>query len=299
MRWTRWTRWLMAALVLPASTSAQRLIDLPAHTTATAEAAIAGLPAVFWNPAGVTAAPYQGAALAMNLSTPNAVGVSGIIAAGAYRTARLTFAAAWEHVGINNIPQTEDSPTESGEFSLGEDHFSLVAAHELKPGIQVGATAQYIHDDLSGSSGTLALGAGIQARATVAWPTTAGAYVVNEGDEVIWKAGLETSLPQWFGSSYRANLSYGIGRGAHSNAVDYRLAAGLDVLERASLSAGVTRHAGAGEIDWAPLLAASLRLNRYTLGAVRESLAGDFGATYSFRLQVGIGPCTTCVKAMK
>src|SRR6185369_363630 len=117
MGWTRWTRCQLAVLVLPAAASAQRLIDLPAHTTATAEAAINGLPAVFWNPAGVSASPYQGAALAMNLNTPNAVGVSGILAAGAYRTSRLTFAAAWEHVGIDNIPQTEDSPTEAGQLS--------------------------------------------------------------------------------------------------------------------------------------------------------------------------------------
>ncbi len=289
MRSTRWTAWAFTAITLPAAAGAQRLIELPVHTTATAEAAVSGVSALFWNPAGLSAGSYRGAAMVMNLVTPTAVGVSGIIGGGVYRSDRLTLGAAWEHVGIDNIPMTEESPTEAGQFSLGEDHFTVAAAHALRPGVQVGATAHYIRDDLDGSSAVLALGAGAQAQIKFPWSTTVGAFVLNEGDEVVWSAGIDAGLPPVFGPSYHVHVSYGAGRDAHSAEIDHRIAAGIDLLERATVSAGVTRQTGAGTSSWQPLLAASLRLNRYTLGVARESLAEDFGATYSFRLQVGIG----------
>jgi hypothetical protein len=67
------------------------------------------------------------------------------------------------------------------------------------------------------------------------------------------------------------------------------LATELEWSERVMVSAGLTREPDIDTAHWAPILAASLRLNRYTLGIVRENLVNDFGATYSFRLQVGLG----------
>ena len=290
MRATRWSAWVLASMMIPANAMAQRLVEIPIHTTATADAVVTGLSALFWNPAGLSAAPYRAGVMVLSLNTPSAFGVTGIVAGGAYRNDRLTVGAAWEHVGIDDIPETEDSPTEAGEFALGEDHFTVAAALGLRPGIGVGAVAHYIRDDLSDSNGFLALGAGVLASLKLPWPATVGAFVLNEGDEVLWSAGAEAALPNWFGPSYTLSLSYGTGRDAHSSDLDHRIAARFDWTERASLSAGVTRLAGGGDTDWAPLVAASLRLTRYTLGVVRESLAQDFGATYSFRLQVGIGP---------
>ena len=290
MRALRWSAWALASIIVPASAAAQRLVEIPIHTTATADAVVTGLSALFWNPAGLSAAPYRGGAMVLSLNTPSEFGVTGIVGAGAYRNDRLTVGAAWEHVGIDDIPETGDSPTEAGEFSLGEDHFTAAAALELRPQISVGAIAHYIRDDLDDSNGILALGAGMQARVKLLWPATVGAFVLNEGDEVLWSAGAESALPPWFGPSYNLFLSFGTGRDAHSSELGHRIAARFDWADRASLSAGVTRQAGSGNVDWAPLLAASLRLTRYTLGVVRESLAQDFGATWSFRLQVGIGP---------
>jgi hypothetical protein len=290
MRALRWGAWTLASIILPASAGAQRLVDIPIHTTATADAVVTGLSALFWNPAGLSVAPYRGSALVLSLNTPSEFGVTGIVGAGAYRNDRLTVGAAWEHVGIDDIPETGDSPTEAGEFSLGEDHFTAAAALALRPQISVGAIAHYIRDDLDDSSGIVALGVGFQARMKLLWPAAVGAFVVNEGDEVVWSAGAESALPPWFGPSYSLFLSYGTGRDAHTSELDHRIAARFDWADRASVSAGVTRQTGAGDVDWAPLLAASLRLTRYTLGVVRESLAQDFGATWSFRLQVGIGP---------
>jgi hypothetical protein len=289
MRALRWSGWALASIVIPATATAQRLVEIPIHTTATADAVVTGLSALFWNPAGLSAAPYRAGVMVLSLNTPSEFGVTGFVAGGAYRSDRLTIGGAWEHVGIDDIPETGDSPTEAGEFSLGQDHFTLAAALVLRPGIGVGAVAHYIRDDLGDSNAILALGAGVQANINLPWPTVLGAFVLNEGDEVLWSAGAESALPKWFGPSYTLSLSYGTGRDAHSSDLDHRVAARFDWTDRASLSAGVTRLAGGGTSDWAPLMAASLRLNRYTLGVVRESLAQDFGATYSFRLQVGIG----------
>src|SRR5688572_33059373 len=101
MRSLRWSAWALASMMVPAGVAAQRLVDIPIHTTATADAVVTGLSALFWNPAGLSAAPYRAGVMVLSLNTPSALGVNGIVAAGAYRNEQLTVDAAWEHVGID------------------------------------------------------------------------------------------------------------------------------------------------------------------------------------------------------
>ncbi|HSL69295.1 MAG TPA: hypothetical protein VK864_03595 [Longimicrobiales bacterium] len=280
----------LAAVLWPLAGSAQRLLELPVRTEATADAVITGLPAIFWNPAALTVKPYRGAGMVLNVRTPSELGLSGIVGAAAIQTERLTVGVAWEHVSVDDITQTDDSPVDPiGNLSIGEDRFTLAAAHEFRPAFSVGATARYARDDIEGTDATLALGAGVLFALSGPLEARLGAMVLNERDEAGWNAGAEIRLPPWFGEPYRLNLSYGAGEDAHAFGIAHRVAGRLDWEQRAAVSFGMTREPGSDDAEWQPLLAASLRLNRYTVGVARESLSAGFGATYAFRLQIGLG----------
>ena len=117
-----------------------------------------------------------------------------------------------------------------------------------------------------------------------------GAYALREADAVLWGAAFEVRLPRFAGPAYDIGLAYGAQTDARESSPQHRVAALFEWDQHASVSAGLTRQPEHDGSNWAPILAASLRLNRYTLGVVRESLVHDFGATYTFRLQVGLGP---------
>jgi hypothetical protein len=280
----------LAAIVWPCAGHAQRLLELPVRTEAVADAVVTGLPAIFWNPAALSVTPYRGSAMVLNVRTPSELGLSGIVGAGAIQTERLIIGVAWEHVSVDEITQTDDSPIDPvGTLSIGEDRFTLAAAHQFRPAFSVGATARYTRDDIDGTDATLALGAGVLFAFATPLETRIGALVLNEGDEAGWSAGAEARLPPWFGAAYRLNVSYGAGEDAHAFGIAHRVAGRLDWEQQAAVSFGMTREPSSDDAEWQPLLAASLRLNRYTVGVARESLSAGFGATYTFRLQIGLG----------
>ncbi|MGH7466404.1 MAG: hypothetical protein ACRENP_00310 [Longimicrobiales bacterium] len=283
---------VMLNTVIPAVGHAQRLVDWPVRTSALPDAIVTGAAATFWNPAGLTTGNYRAQVLVVNLRTPESLELRGLAAAGALQLDRTILAAGLEHVGIDDFTRTDDSPSGPGaeEFDLGENHFTLAAAHRVSPAFTVGASARYTRDNLNETDPVVGVGAGFNGTFTLPWRVQVGAYAGSEADELAWAAGAEVELPSFLGDPYRIGLSYGAQADARVVGPVHRLAARFDWKERGSVSAGLAREPDVLQAHWTPVLAASLQLNRYTLGVVRENLVSDFGATYTFRLQIGLGP---------
>lgn len=291
MQDARWIITLTMVGLLPSGALGQRLADWPVRTSALPDAIVQGTGAVFWNPAGLSAGRYRGNAMIINLRAPQTLDLTGLASAGSLRFERTVLAAAYEHVGINGFTRTDDSPggPEAVKFDLGEDHFTLAAAHQVGRGFAVGAVARYARDDLSETDAAIGLGAGFMAEPELPLRPLLGAYALSESDDVVWGAAIELRLPALLGPDYQLGLAYGAQGDAHVQTPVHRFTTRIDWDSRASVSAGLTREPDFDGARWAPMLAASLRLNRYTLGVVRENLVNDFGASYAFRLQVGLG----------
>ena len=283
---------VMAGLAAGAEqAAAQRLLKWPVRTSAAADAIVTGPTATFWNPAAVSVGAHRTEALIVNLRTPEELALNGIAAAVAHRLERTVLAVGYEHVGVDGVTQTTSSPIDATtQLELGEDHFTLAAAHEVGPSLTVGATARYARDNISGTDPSVALGAGFLAQLDLPLSPRVGGYAVSEVDDLHWAGAAEITLPTWLGDAYRFGASYGTAwDDAGAGFLTHRLSGQAAWRERAMVSAGLAHDGSSEGPSWQPLLAASLRFNRYTLGVARETLSGDFGATYSFRLQVGIG----------
>lgn len=291
MRWMK-SLPLIACLVLwPEPGTAQRLLKWPVRTSALADAIVPGPTATFWNPAALSVGGHLTEAMVVNLRTPEELALSGIAAAIAHRLDRTILAVGYEHVGVADITQTAGSPFEATtQLNLGEDYFTLAAAHQVRPALRVGATARYARDNISGTDPSLTLGAGFLAQLDLPLSPSLGGYALSEADHLNWAGAAEIILPSWLGDAYRFGTSYGAAwEDAGAGFLTHRVSGQAAWRDRASVSAGLAREGSSDVAGWEPVLAASLRFNRYTLGVARESLSGDFGATYSFRLQVGLG----------
>lgn len=285
-------RVLMAAALLmlsAAPTAAQRLLNWPVRTSALPEAVTSGAGAVFWNPAGAAvAAGSRAEAMVVNLRTPADLGLNGIALAALGVFERTVLALGYEHMGLDPITETTTSTEAVGEINLGEDRFTLAASRQVNRALHAGATARYTRDNLEGTESVMAFGAGLLLNLNTVLSPRLAVYAVTEAEQVAWGAGAEVRLPAWLGEAYPIGAAYGVvdlGDGL----LGQRATALLGWKDLVSVTGGLVREGTAAEASWQPALAASLRINRYTLGVLRESLSNDFGATYSFRLQVGIG----------
>ena len=102
-----------------------------------------------------------------------------------------------------------------------------------------------------------------------------------------WSGGVEFALPPW--DDIAGRIGYGVRGGDALPGAEHRVALGATWRSLVSITAGVMSGSGGEGRSWEPTLGASLHVNRYELGVLRESLANDFGAAYSFRLRVGFG----------
>jgi len=284
--------WTLALIGLAASfeaATAQRLMDAPVRVTAHPDALVTGPAAIFWNPAGLGTGAYRTEVLVLNVRTPDVIGLAGFGGALAGKFERTTLAVGYEHVGIDDITETLNSPTDAtGELSLGEDHFSIAAGRRVTRRVSVGAVARYARDNLGDTDPLLGLGAGVEFDAGGRFMPRFGAYAISEKDIASWGAGVEARLPDFAGPDYRFGVSYGLG-GRTDTFTAHRVLGFVDWGGTATLAAGMLSEPDASASNWQPVMAAGLRFRRYGIGVVRESLANDFGATYSFRLQVGFG----------
>jgi hypothetical protein len=284
---------LVAAVILalPNAGAGQRLADWPVRSSALPDAVVTGVSAIFWNPAGVSTGDYRAQAIVLNLNAPETLDLRGLAAGTAIQFEKTVLALGYEHVGVSDFTRTDDSPggETAAKFDLGEDHLTLAAAHQLSTAFSVGATARYARDDLDETDAVVGVGAGFRGTFAMPWQMTIGAFALSEHDHVGWAAGTELTLPGWLGPDYRVAVAYGLQDDARMAGWRHRLTTQFQWKEHAIVAAGVNRESDLAGDHWTPILAASLHLHRYGLGVVREKLANDFGATYSFHLQIGLG----------
>ncbi len=288
---------VLSGLSWSSNVSAQRIFDeWPVRTSAGPDVLLRGVEAVYWNPAAITTHTYRGEAFLADQRTPDIIGVGGLAAAGAWRLdARTTIAAGYQHFGIDDIGETSDSPlpdpSGAPTFSIAEDQLHFGAAHALSGVLSAGAGFRYDRSNESGfNESTTSLIAGFvyspKHAALSRFEPAAAASLIAGGDGVRWSGGLDFAFPAVADLTTRAG--YGVRGGEGMPGPEHRL--GLTATWRQMLTASLGAMSGsAGEgREWEATLGASLRVNRYELGVLRESLANEFGAAYSFRLRVGI-----------
>lgn len=283
---------LLLAIASPGS--AQRLLEWPVRTAPGAEALVGGAAAAFWNPAAVAspAAP-RGEAMALDIEGSEAVGIRGVALAGSFRLgARTVVMGGYNHLGIPDIPHTEDSPVPSAlrpSIDVGGDLFTLGAAREVASTWWIGGTLRYWRESAGTFHRDHGLGAGIgfAYRAASPFRPSLAAAVFTGRAEPRWLAGTEVSTPAVAGTrELRLSLGYGVAGGEAPRTVAHRISATSRWADVLTLSAGVDLEPDPGFAVIEPVLAASVRLGRYRLGVLREEIANGFGAAYYSRFHV-------------
>jgi hypothetical protein len=276
---------------------AQRIFDeWPVRTSAGPDALLRGVEAVYWNPGAISTHTYRGEGFVADQRTPDVIGVGGLAAAAAWRLdGRTTIAGGYQHFGIDDIGETSDSPLPDAgvapTFSIAEDQLHFGASHALSDVLRAGAGFRYDRSNESGiNESTTSLIAGFLFAPVFAplarLQPNAGATLIAGGDGVRWSGGVDFALPAL--AEVTARLGYGVRGGEGLPGPEHRigLTAAWGQLFTASGGA-MSANAGEGR-TWETTVGASVRVSRYELGILRESLANDFGAAYSFRLRLGI-----------
>lgn len=279
---------LLLASAAPAP--AQRLLSWPVRTGAGAEALLPGAAAVFWNPAATAVIEGRAEGLLLQTDGPDVTGLGGVALAGALRpTRRMTAALGYDHFSIDGIPRTSTSPnpdSADGEVAIAEDELALASARELLPGLWGGATLRYwwTSRDAGGDRG-LAAGLGVHYRLPLPIPAALGGALFTGAEAgPRWLVGVEGASAPIGAGGPSIGLSYGLRDGGSGR--EHRAVVSAHWRGRFQIAAGV---AGGWEQEpgaWEPVLAASVRLGRYSLAIVREELANGFGASHAYRFNV-------------
>jgi hypothetical protein len=270
--------------------AAQRLLDLDPRTSAGAEAVVGGAAAVFWNPAGIGALARRGEASVVDVNGPESTGLGGLAFAAALRLDdRTTVAFGIQHAAIEGIELTSESPLPGlgeGIVDVSEDVLSAAGARTFSDVLTVGLAVHYVRAaDLARVDDAFELGGGFAYRPELPLAPVAALSVRREEDETAWLAGLEIT-PLRPATDWAVTASYGATAGGRERGVGHRVATGARYRDRASVSIGAAGAGDDGAFAWAPVAAAELRLARYIVGVLRESLASDFGAVYALRFTV-------------
>ena len=256
-----------------------------------ADALAAGAMAVFWNPGAIGLPAGRGEAMVLDVRGPPATSLDGFGLAAAIRLdARTALGAGYQHVGIEDIEQTEDSPLPADgarALDIGEHVLSLALVRTVGASLAVGAGIKYTRTaEIIGGDNVVGLTAGFRASlpALAAFQATvaAGARVEEAGTD--WFAGASTERALGASSDWRALLEYGASGSGRYRGVAHRAAIGAGWRAYVRVSAGVAGEPGAEGHTWNPVLGLGLRLSRYGLGVLREEMPNDLGAIYSFRL---------------
>jgi len=291
-----WRGFAAAAALLLASASpgsAQRLLEWPVRTAPGAEALVGGAAAAFWNPAAAAGpAAWRGEAMALDIEGSEAVGIRGVALAGSVRLGeRTVVVGGYNHLGIPDIPYTEDSPAPSPlrpSIDVGGDLFTLGAAREVASSWWVGGTLRYWRESAGTFHRDAGMGAGIgfAYHATGPFRPSLGAAVFTGRAEPRWLVGTEVSAPAVGAREWRLSLGYGVAGAEAPRTVAHRISATSRWADVVTLAAGVDLEPDPGFAAVEPVVAASVRLGRYQIGVLREEIANGFGAAYYYRFHV-------------
>jgi hypothetical protein len=184
-----------AALAAPRPAVAQGLLDWPVRTELRPEALLSGAAAVFWNPAAAMPAG-RAELLAADLDVPTGVrgiAVAGTVAAGA----RVAIAAGYEHLRIDDVDRTSNSPIPDpgvAGLDLSEHVFSLGGSLAVTRTVSAGTAVRYMrHGEGLGGGNMIGLAAGgAWAPALRHAPRLGGTFFAARG-QVDWSLGAEVA----------------------------------------------------------------------------------------------------------
>jgi hypothetical protein len=286
--------------VVAAPVSGQRLLEeWQVRPSAGADALVSGATAVFWNPSQVTVPAGVAELMVLDLRAPSVTGVEGIAAAGAYRlNGRTTLALGYEHVRVDGIERTTDSPDGGAPIDFGENRFAAAASHRLGESLRVGALVRYTRlPEISytgadgsregGARSVIALGAGVRYRPLVTMPLELAGMAATEGSETYWMAGIGiASGERW--AEWQLRAEYGLAGGELAPGVTHRAAGTATWRDQIEVTLGAAVEPDGDSRSLQPVLGTALRLSRYRLGIVREQLPNEFGAAWSFSFGVAL-----------
>ncbi|MBI4546176.1 MAG: hypothetical protein HY703_13340 [Gemmatimonadetes bacterium] len=281
---------LLALLGLARPAGAQLVLDWPARTSSIAEAVLPGAAAAFWNPAAITALDGRLEALVADIEGPDATGLGGVALAVAWQP-RTPWALAlgYQHLQIEGIVRTTTTPMADSldpAIDFAQELITLSAASTLPDGLAAGISFRYTWTNHGpGRQARALLGAGLIYRASLPFdPEIGGALLLGHGGAE-WRLGASAALRPAPDLPWNLQLSYGIAGQRWPTRPEHRFALATAWGQRLEVAAGLDAQPGPGFTAWQPVLSGSLRLGRYLLGVVREELANDFGAGYTFRFQ--------------
>lgn len=280
---------LVGIVATPAS--AQRILDWPLRTSAGPEAVTRGVEAAYWNPAAIANLVTRGEVLVADQRAPASIGVGGFAAAASWRLdGRTTVAAGYQQVSIDDIGETSTSPLPDNgapSFSITEDQIAIGVAHALGATVTAGGGVRHDRSNESGlNESTTSLSAGFLFTPSLPLRPVLGGSILTQRNGVRFSGGLEIGAP--IVNELELRAGYGVRGGENAIAVEHRAGLTLNWRSMAEVTGGFATSDAGSERTYDPVFGASLRVSRYELGVLREGLANDFGAAYSFRFKVGL-----------
>lgn len=274
----------MAFAAHAAPLEAQQLMDdWLVRATATPDALMQGATAVFRNPAMI--APRQrGDVLLLDVRGPEISGITGVALAGSYRLDPRTSAAlGYQHVGVDGIQQTQDAPDEGNEISIGQDLFAFGASHTRRH-LTIGAGAQYLHSsEILNQPSALRLSLGALYTAPLRIPVVLAATAQNEDNTTLWSGAARVTPPLGF-KDWSVSATYGASGGGLRTGMSHRVTTDGTWRDMVTLQLGAAVDPQADGHVTTAIGSIGVRVNRYELGVVSESLANGFGAVHTFRI---------------
>jgi hypothetical protein len=275
----------------PAGARAQRLLELNPRTNADAEALAHGALAVFWNPAGAALLEGRAEASVIDVRGPESTGLNGLAIAAALRVdPRTVVALGFEHAGIDGIERTGTSPLPEdrrGTIDMGEDAFGAAAARTFGDVVSVGLAVHYLRAaDVAQVDDALELGAGAVVHPELPLAPVLALAARVDGDDALWRAGIEVSPFRMAGGAWSMTAGYGTDGGGRATSIGHRVVTGARYRDRARVAIGAVGGGRGEDFGWVPVASAELRIARYVVGVLRETLPNDFGAVHAFRFTV-------------
>lgn len=278
----------LALLLLPAQGSGQILLRWPVRASPWPEALLSGGAAALWNPAGITGvADGRAEVWIAHVNGPDPTGLKGLAVTA---TGELPWigpvAAAYQHLGVGDIPRTGVSPSAEGpDVGLGEDLFSFVLARTVRHDLALGVAVRY---DRAGHQERTAdrVTADVGVRLLPALPFLPRLAVMLRDlpQEPGWLAGVEMAMRERVNRAWTARVAYGAADRFEDGVFEHRIAVGASWWRRFHAEFGLGRTNG--DSGWTTLWMLGAEFGRYSVAVLREELPNDFGVALQYRFSM-------------
>jgi hypothetical protein len=265
-----------------------------AGVTLTSPAALErGPTGVFWNPASV--GDFGGLAGGVEvIHTPEAINLSGVLAALTYRLGRLgSVGLSAGRVSVGDLVRTTSSPTsEEGEIPVFTQFLGAVAGTAVGP-VTLGAHLR-LHDarlDALSSDG-VTVDLGVRSRSLGPFVVAAATHFASPrlgrraSTDYLAAAECHVGTSNVWGAPAVVIARYGMDFRA-SGGLEHTLSGGLAFGDRLRVDAGFQREVAFDQGTWRFALGLAFRAGRYLIVATRGSGINDIGPTYRIGLSAG------------